>query len=270
MRSFWKSSLLAAIAIVAGSFTLNGNECCYEKCGYFDGFYIGAAGGVASNIADTKLDTSADGELVFFDILVSQDRTAKCKLTELRPWGELLAGWGRECGCFYYGARFGINFSDFSPKATFTTSDASIFEEGEQILSSVRIEDVEFEMRTTEYTLDFKPGFIFCDRTMLYGLFGAAFYKGHLRGKSTLTFNTEENTLSIDKRETSTGFRGGIGVEHMITRCISLHLNYVYTCYGRLSQQKTFEGGNGINSNSIELSSEASKQVTSLGLAYYF
>ncbi len=297
----WKTNLIAIVILLScGSLSADLNSFFCGGCGYFDGFYVGASGGVAINHAETEVDT-AGNVLYFFQqgIILPQKLVNKRdnNIYEIRPWGEVFTGWGKQCSCFYWGGRFGINFSNFDPKAESSAiSDVALLDEGGldfiSFNAKLLLDDcLKKKMRTVEYTLDFKPGMVFCDRTMVFGIIGAAFNRVQLKGKSTFNLEGEVvdivepepfslfNEISVDKKKTSAGFRGGLGIEHMLNRCLSFQLSYVYTQYWRLSESDefTFFSGGEVTpppiitaSHDASFSTKASKHVVSIGLAYYF
>ena len=247
----------------------------YDGCGYFDGFYAGITGGVATHMADTHLETSTIFETIGPDEAL--ENTSKAHIYDISPWGELFAGWGRQCGCYYWGGRFGINFSHFNPKLR---STAANLDPGDEQALALLDDSLKTEMWTAEYTLDFKPGIVFCERTMLFGILGAAINKERLIGKSQFTQIPGNNVqisafneIKVEEEKTSAGFRGGLGLEYMLTQCLSLQLSYVYTHYWRLKENVTQNFTDSVgntDTHSAAFSTNSHKQVTSIGLAYYF
>ncbi len=311
----WKTNLIAIVMLLScGSLSANLKSFFFDGCGYFDGFYVGAAGGVASNHAKTEFDTASN--IIFVQDLLpmglgsfSSDIDVVNKsdndIYEIRPWGEVFVGWGKQCSCFYLGGRFGINFSNFDLKTESSAMsdvdvDVIVTTGGDPILdltidfdTTALLDDhLKTEMRTVEYTLDFKPGIVFCDRTMVFGIIGAAFNRAHLRGHSKFdlagTFVeitgqgvqidesfSEFNEIWVDKKKTSAGFRGGLGIEYMLNRCLGIQLSYVYTQYWSLSESDEFtfadEGPPLIEFiHEASFSTKTRKQVTSIGIAYHF
>lgn len=69
------------------------------------------------------------------------------------------------------------------------------------------------------------------------------------------------------------GFRGGFGLEQMLTRCLALNLSWVCTSYW--TQEATAVGdlqslAINVNGHRARFRSRARKQTTSIGLSYYF
>ena len=247
----------------------------YDGCGYFDGFYAGITGGVATHMADASLETRATFGGFGTTVETLQD-TSKAHIYDISPWGELFAGWGRQCGCYYWGGRLGINFSHFNPKLRSTAANLDPGDEAIALLD----DSLKTEMWTAEYTFDFKPGIVFCERTMLFGILGAAINKERLIGKSQFTLlpgdglnRSASDEIKVEKEKTSAGFRGGLGLEYMLTQCLSLQLSYVYTHYWHLKENVTQNFTDSVGdtlTHSVAFSTNSHKQVTSIGLAYYF
>lgn len=307
----WKTNLIAIVMLLScGSLSANLKSFFFDGCGYFDGFYVGAAGGVATNHAKTEFDTASniilEQEIQFGTFSADIDFVNKSDndIFEIRPWGEVFVGWGKQCSCFYLGGRFGINFSNFDLKTESSTgmSDIDVDVNG-SVGGAVNFElafdttgllndHLKTEMRTVEYTLDFKPGIVFCDRTMVFGIIGAAFNRAQLKGHSKFDLAgeiknfvidppanvvsfSEFNEIWVDKKKASAGFRGGLGIEYMLNRCLGIQLSYVYTHYWSLSESDEF-AFTGMEepitdfSHEANFSTKTSKQVASIGIAYHF
>lgn len=244
-------------------------------CGTFDGFYVGAGGGVATNMADAGTKTAAQINTLFSpdELLLQQQHNS---VFQMRPWGEIFGGWGRQCGYLYLGGRFGVSFSDFSPKAQ-AYSNSLDPDPNDQVYAPLE-DTLKTKMWTTEYTLDFKPGWVFCQNTMLYGIFGAAINKERLEGTSHLLYlgggSTADDLVSVRQEKTRGALRLGIGIEQKLKPCLSLYGSYVYTTYpqlrGQHSQIYQTTPPRTALPHSGEFSTKPSKQVASLGLSYFF
>jgi len=143
----------------------------------FDGIYFGISGGVGTNMAKTKSTT-----LVGFNFQdpLQLEPIRECKFYTIKPSGEFFAGWGKQFSCFYLGGRAGINFIDQNVNVSSITKErirsSPVFVTLEETISS--------EMWCAEYTLDFKPGLVLCDRALLFGIVGGAYNKERLVGTS--------------------------------------------------------------------------------------
>lgn len=245
------------------------SPCPTAPCRPFSGFFVGVNGGIATNMAETSM----------FSNLVNEGDLSESFLTEnniyqLRPWGEVFGGWGWQFCWLYLGGRVGANFSRFDPESRL---NAQIFEIIAGVPGSIDTYNntIKTELRITEYTFDFKPGIVFCNNTMLFGIFGAALNKQHMHGKSMYELSGPDVTdpgtaeIEVSRRRSSAGFRGGAGIEHMFCGCLSLNLMYVYTRYWELSD--TDSRINPVDQGfTATFSTKAHKQVTSIGLTAYF
>ena len=106
------------------------------------------------------------------------------------------------------------------------------------------------KLRPVEFGIDFRPGFVACEDTLVYARVGIAFNRVSTKVCSTAIFNTANailvgpsltpqnvftvnNTLSHKKSRAA--LRVGGGLEQKLSDCISIRLDYVYTNYGRVT-----------------------------------
>jgi opacity protein-like surface antigen len=245
----------------------------------FNGFFLGVAGGAATNLAQSSLSTSASyvrsGTIT--DVLTDY---AKADVYQIAPWGEIFGGWGiQPASWLYLGGRLAVSFSSFHPDLK---SSASQTEAAGAAYSASLSDKVKTKMQPVEFTFDFKPGFVFCQKTMLSVLLGGAYNKEQLRGSSDFTFTdtavvpsvSYPNNFSVNHKKTSVGFRWGLGLEQLLTSYLSLQANYTYTYYWTLkdsnSSTVTTPFGSVVNGHQANMKTDASKEVVSLGLAFYF
>ncbi len=224
----------------------------------FSGFYVGVGGGVATNMADAAFISTftiggASGTLIFDN-----------DFYQVRPWGEVYGGWGWQFCWLYLGARVGANFSQYDPngEALLVNAATDVITLGSTLTT---------KLQATEYTFDFKPGVVFCNNTMFFGIFGAAVNKERMEGR--MIFTNSDNPVLFSENElkrsrSSAALRGGAGIEHLFCECLSIHLMYVYTNYWEL--QKSTSATVGAFTLTQIASTKAHKQVTSAGLTFYF
>ncbi len=271
-------SLLLALALIPTLTLSAGSPTC--GCDTFEGWYAGAAAGVATNMVghSTKVQARYNAQMEPGDVLFL---SSHADLYRIQPWGEIYTGWGlRFCNWIYLGGRFGINFSSFNVNGPLAkTSDAQNDPAAPPNFAVNLSNKARTDAWTVEYTLDFKPGIVWCDRTLLFGIVGAAFNRTTLDTTSNFVYADEgalntSSRIRAQKQKTSTGLRGGLGIEHMLTRCLSLNLTYVYTSYWDLTVrgQGDTQAFLGVvaGGHTASFSSTASKQVTSIGASYYF
>lgn len=148
------------------------------RCDTFEGLYAGAAIDPTTNMASQDIVSSGLITTIFGTDTTRDFSTAD--LYDTRLWGELYTGYGlRFCNWIYLGGRFGINFSSFGVGSQSIGAHEDIFDDS--FISTLR-NQTNHKLWSVEYTLDFKPGIVWCDRTMIFGIIGAAFNQGTLRG----------------------------------------------------------------------------------------
>lgn len=240
------------------------SPCPTAPCRPFSGFFIGVNGGIATNMAETSM---------FSDVLnlqdVSQTYLAENNVYQLRALGEVFGGWGWQFCWLYLGGRIGVNFSKFDPQANL---EAEILDTG---VLNVQQNSLKTDLRTAEFTADFKPGIVFCNNTMFFGIFGAAFNKQHMHGRASFSTADLPGALStaeveVTRERSFAGFRGGAGIEHMFCSCLSINLMYVYTHYWELTETATVTNTVVADAGpTATFMTQAHKQVTSIGLTVY-
>ncbi len=266
-----KRAVLFAFILSVSSLSLFGNG---ARCGSFDGFYSGAAIGVATGRASFHMSATNQltGRLNDTGIFSIDSKNSKYS-----PWGELFAGWGRQCSAFYWGGRLALNFSRFNPQFHIHASDTTAPGNASVDFSLAS------RMNTTEFTFDFKPGWapgftwIFCPRWMIYGILGGAVNKVRLE---TITNASEQigtrvtatGDIKFKKERTRVGFHTGVGFETEFTSCLKLQLAYLFTYYGKMHLSRlaatTISGETIIDT--IDFKASATKQVASVGLVFYY
>lgn len=259
---------LSLISCITSAHALFGGR---SQSDAFNGFYAGAAAGIASNMADVSVVSTVTGQGAPLAI----GNNESWDTYELNPWGELYAGWGcRFASCFYLGGRVGVNFSSFSQKND-TSSGTLTFLTAEASVNDV----ARTKLWVAEPTFDLKPGIVFCEKTMVFGIVGVAWNRHELDHESTFLLQVPGSVDVVEKttfkgRKTRAALRVGLGLECMITRCVSLHASYVYTYYGKSSVtgERTFNIPDPVDENAdhrTSFKSRASKGVASIGISYY-
>ena len=151
------------------------------------------------------------------------------------------------------------------------------------------------KLRPVEFGIDFRPGFVACENTLVYARVGVAFNRVSTKVCSNAAFNTANaipvgvnstptnvftasNTLSHKKSRAA--LRVGGGIEQKLSDCVSVRLDYVYTNYGRVTVcgdpaaavTKKFEGNP--TTTSFAVSNDRRVKVTSntvmAALAWYW
>jgi opacity protein-like surface antigen len=271
--------------------TLNADPFCCQPscCSLFEGYYAGVAGGFSTHHSKIKTDSFVEYLLQGNGFHPSLSLNSHNRNYKNGGFGEIFLGYGRVCDNWYYGGRIGVNFSNGSPKSKAQSENIIPLSESE-FLSALLTNKAKSRLRNVEFTTDFKFGWIFCDRTMFYGIVGAAFNEQKLRGKSEfvytngvdvegITISDGYSLLKCRKKECTIGLRLGFGLEHFITDCISVYTSYVYTDYTSLRKHNSDEYEvDLILSTTVPVllpheatfKSEDHKHVVSVGLALYF
>lgn len=244
-----------------------------DCCASFNGCYVGVSGGIATVMAEDKIMPTAIFTVLGEEVLVNN---TKVNIYNIKPWGEIFAGWGQQCGCFYWGGRLGINFCSFHPQLNTSFANLDPIDEGSSFLE----DSLTTRLWSAEYTFDFKPGWILTSRGMLFGIIGTAINKEKLEGKSQFTKlpgpsspSSAFSEIDVRKEKICAGIRAGLGFEYMMSRCCSINVAYVYTRYWKISDNASvtaLDSDLAPFTHSANFQTQASKQVTSIGLTYYF
>lgn len=127
-----------------------------------------------------------------------------------------------------------------------------------------------------EIGLDLKPGALLSDDLLLYRRIGVAFNRLNIATNTISTRSDIETTTfaSASQSKNVTGLRLGIGMEHKITKYLSLTGDYIYTDYGSISTR-----AGGVNSSmdgttiavvGNTVSGSLRSHAIMIGLTYHF
>jgi hypothetical protein len=142
------------------------------------------------------------------------------------------------------------------------------------------------QLNFNECDIDFKPGILVGQATLLYGRIGGAFNRMHVKSTSTLTTT---DTLTIRNIPLPTqsqvnysglsniaALRVGIGAERFITKRLSAKLDYTYTWHGSNSSNgvadvfNTFSGAKTDGALTSSTYAKMATQAFMVGITYYF
>lgn len=270
------SCLIIALSLSSGIYA----NCCTP----FSGFYAGVAAGIVTNSADMRLVTSGNnGEelvgMISESVLVTNgiDKQTTCKESEIKELGEIYAGWGCQfANQLYLGIRIGANFSRYSIDEEVVARSRIISSQIQN--TSVVSDKIRTRLWTTEYTFDFKPGFVFCSQTMLFGIFGVAFNEGRMAASSQTrtvillglpVLVTDNAPFDIQDKKRQGALRLGFGLEQQLSKCLSLELSYVYTTYQRLEGKLAPLPSNAFGPRTAAFSSRPKRQFLTIGFSYH-
>lgn len=248
-----------------------------EYCSPFDGFYLGVAAGPETQRADAEIATTVVFPDTFAATIHTVTDVSDLTIDQIQPFGEIFGGWGRQWSKWVYvGGRLGVNFSSFH----ITSANTIVNNDVDSEFFSTLSDKVRTRLLSSEFTFDLKPGVVFCQRSMLFGIIGGAYTNEKLNGESAFVFTnmgstvTSFNSVHLEKSKTFVGIRYGFGLETFLYKCLSLQVSYIYTDYPKFTVSGT---GNVTNENGTvpggygaKFSTKPSKQLFSLGLAWYF
>jgi opacity protein-like surface antigen len=259
----------------------------YFGCNLFGGFYAGAGGGMTIDTSKINIEETFQGlntgiPSSSFDL--NSDEQGKWR--EKQGVGEIFAGYGCQLPLYmplygyingYLGIRAGLNFPSFFIRTT------NLIEFEETVLpfiesSSAAINNrIEIRHWGAEGTFDGKLGIIFSNKSLFFGLVGVAFNRPKIKVKEITVFIppsgvTFTEIFRLSKKGRHAHFRWGIGLEQMITPCLSLSALYTSTHYNkvRLIGTGTVVEDDTTLSETAAISVEDRRRVFSLSSSYYF
>lgn len=273
---------------------------------YFDGFVVGATGGVAHEIgrvkhtaADAVFDLDEQGQVITSEFGVfSTSLENYVGSTDLD--GGIFAGYGKTLNSnFYLGAEIFARYAHAKPE-TKTSHDQ--FEVNP--LSSIPLANLSQSYVKVDSDFSYggalKGGYLITPKTMFYVLAGIEYTKfnvnvGHMfigtdehiiNNDAILTHPFVVNNYSFSKGKVA--FMPGVGLETMLTDNFSLKAEYTYACYGDLSKTNSTQNvlpnetvissegipvvltGDALASAADTKVSHLSRGLFTLGLSYHF
>lgn len=249
---------------------------------FFQGFYLGQGLGVAFNLANVDLSSSAFLNGAAPTERVNFNHRSHLDLYQYRLYGELYGGWGYQfCFGLHLGARLGVNFSSFDIKHKEKT-------EAENPLDAVTTgylrqkTEQQSQIHSVDYTYDARIGWAFGQDTLLYALIGGTLNRPEIKLSSDSKFEffsplgviaTQQNSVSKRSRNYRHNLHLGCGVEQKITSHLGLNLIYAYTNY---SKRKTSVRGSAGTAAALEVDHLAQakarlrRHAVTIGVAYHF
>lgn len=256
----------------------------FQSCSPFHGFYVGAGLGLAINMADVNSD-----QTISFvqggNVIADERDPLSAKLYKNNIYGSVFGGIGAQfCTGLHLGVRVGVNASRFDIKheegtRKFFPSEApgNAFIVTQDVVSNMRL-------RTFEYTLDGRVGWLLTQKTLLFGLLGMAWNKKKLDTTGTAGLDQIVNnvlllqildSLASSSSDANVFFRWGVGIEQMLCGCLAFEILYTHTNYGRLSTNGISEKGVGTDnslliSQSYNILARLKRHTLTAGLVYHF
>ncbi len=258
------------LLLMSTSAALSANE-----CSPFNGFYVGVTGGVALPVY--RFNTQRNILVTSTGLVETVQVFQKERITDVKGSGEIFAGGGFQCHSFYLGGRIGGNFTDSS---VHLNSGENLNTTSPTFLQTdISSNPYKLRLSTAEFIFDFKPGWIFCSRAMLFGILGGAVNREKISAAQLDTFTvtippgppvTTTDNISVKNQKTRVGFRAGFGLEYLLSRCIGLQVGYLYTYYPKISAETTVSFPSLDEITTLTLTVHPQKHYSFLGVSYYF
>lgn len=243
----------------------------------FQGFYLGQSFGNAHNTGNFSSESSSVAD---FGLPHTLTLSSSGKGYNESFFGEVYGGYGCIYFChLYVGLRLGASLSDFDVKNRSSSSLSQTLSSTIPISSTIT-NSLKGKLWLPEVTIDQKIGWVFNERTLVFGLVGVALNQPSLKGFSVASDTGGGDTpfdgsvsFSLDKKGQLAHFRWGVGLDYKFTCNWAVQLLYTQTNYGRLRFS-----GSGIDSDgeSVSLSATSSikaklgRKVFSIGFSRYF
>lgn len=240
----------------------------------FDGFYAGAGLGGSESNFDMKqtfnLNPAVGGSQIF-----NITGTNNSDATDNSWLGNINIGYGHVFNQkFFLGVEADANFQNLE-----TDVNRSI-QESQSVLS------IQAKSRTKLHnalSLTLDPGFVFHQNTLFYGKIGPAW--GDFSTKSSVAYSQTINpgtTLTANPSASDSGYESGLllglGMEHYVSKALSLKLEYTHINYGGIDTGNSAPEPITVNTAGVPVSGaltettslDASTNQVLLGLTYHF
>jgi outer membrane immunogenic protein len=188
-----------------------------EETFSWTGLHIGAGGGAGYNFYDVQSDALFEKDSIIGKD--SQDLSIDAELGKFYGFGTVEVGYDVQFDNSPFVAGFLVSY-DFNGDSS---ADAEAFHEED---------DGDFSESSIEAELDDslfvggRLGFVFNERTLLYGLGGYTWIDGKVKSSHEFDEFFFDGQVSIDEEESVDGLTLGGGIEHMLTEYLSLKLEY--------------------------------------------
>lgn len=272
------------LIILAGAFLISSSVSAYTVCP-FDGFYLGAAAGNSLTLSKIRdISTASVGIPILGPggQFYSASSISTVNLKKNSFAASLFAGYGYSLCSFYLGGEIFVKQTHTGT----TQTDIAVFSQiipgstaNLNVLSSVNT-----KTKNTEYGLDFRPGYLLTDCSLLYARFGAAYNKITLTeslnfiADSPGNFSTVALPSSESKSKEVLAYRVGAGLEQKISCNLSVRFDYIFTRYGKITIDSSggvaalnaLAGGLATTSAASSTTSKMNNHLGMIGLTYYW
>lgn len=195
MRSitFWPCLFLTLIS-------LGFSTSSYSACNFLSGLYVGA--GIGNTFSNLDVDFSS-----------STGASFSKKLTDSKAQGNFFVGYGRllEFSPVYLGGEVSI----YTPSLKRSLERSSLLFAGQTFTDTIKL--------TNYFNVDFTPGYVICNRFMIYGRVGY--------GMNNLKFS-QANANGIDEHDfnhNNDAWRAGAGISYRFCANLKADIDYVYS-----------------------------------------
>lgn len=198
---------------------------------YFNGFTFGAALGVTSAQLNLKQDLNVTVPALF-------DMT---RADNINLYGNSLAGF-LSVGYTYQTKNNFVIAGAFTAGYT-DAKDSDSSQYGiSQPTGPVTLQDKIDTRLTNDFALVLKPGYVWKETTLFYGLIGPRW--GHFKTSldTDFLYTSAPNNLTVNTSSSVSGYQAGItlglGIQQLLTTRYSWALEYAYTSYGEIHTPK--------------------------------
>ena len=229
----------------------------------FNGFTIGAQGGLSLMVTKAQLDVLSADPTTF---LVPMASTLEVHPHSTDGIGGLFLGYAHMFHTFYLGAEAGADYADQADRISTFMKDYGNAEEF--------VSDTDIKLGSVSYFFDIKPGMLLTQNTVLYLRLGVGV--NQIKTANTTIVDDflvgpAHGELRLFSKNYETGFRVGLGIEDMITSWLSLRADYVYSYYGTYNDTGSSSYSLAIGTISATTSlSRITTQTVLIGLAFHF
>ena len=205
----------------------------------FDGAYIGIAGGILSSKNDNRMNLY-NYTYTYFEDDNYQNLALKNGIQS--GAGFISLGYGQLfTDKFYLGAEAALALAnnrhkiiDYKNALNFKGIYNSFYTNVE------RTNAINAKLNYAEFDLDLKLGTTLSPNTLFYGKVGAAFNRFKLEQYFSVYMPFDNTDLMTglahpSASKSAVGLRVGLGMEHLITNCLSVKVDYMYTWYPSLN-----------------------------------
>lgn len=269
-------------ALIAATTPVIANEC------PFSGFYGGVQLG-GSFLSGTETVSTSGSTTIGTGAVVSSERinTFSSRAVKRNSFaGDLFLGWGcamwdpiyLSAEIFVKGTRAtATNIDDANSSSNFT---------GFVTLNQDIATQVRSRLRPWEFGIDFRPGYLVCEDTLLYGRVGYVYNRFSLRTTTTYTTSLTSpagvttalptNTLLVDNHRHTGALRLGLGLEQELCENFTLRTDYTFTRYRRVNTNGTNAIASAVLGTPVTstVSNGTSSRLIShafmIGLSYYW